>query len=117
MDPTMKSEYKGIDGTVGSFHSWIGNTNNVGEGSQEIISIVEGERVDIELKFIKPFESTASVYFITESIGENQTKLKWGMSGQMNYPINLMKLFTSMDKMIGVEYQKSLEQLKVIMEK
>jgi hypothetical protein len=115
-DPNMKNEYRGIDGTVGSFHGWDGNPDNVGQGSQEIKAIVEGERIDIELKFIKPFESTSPVYFITESINESTTKVKWGMKGHMNYPSNLMMPLLNIEKMIGDEYQKSLDSLKKILE-
>jgi hypothetical protein len=117
MDPNMKNEYKGTDGSIGSFHSWDGNPDNVGMGSQEIKKITDGERIDIELKFIKPFESTSPVYFTTETVEGAKTKVKWGMSGHMPYPMNLMQLFMNMDEMIGTEYQKSLNQLKIILEK
>jgi hypothetical protein len=117
MDPNMKNEFRGIDGTVGSFHSWDGNPDNVGVGSQEIKGIIEGERVDIELKFIKPFESTSPVYFITENNGENATKLKWGMKGNMEYPMNILIPILKFEEFIGNEYGKSLQNLKVLLEK
>ncbi len=117
MDPNMKNEFRGIDGTVGSFHSWDGNPDNVGVGSQEIKGIIEGERIDIELKFIEPFESTSPVYFITESNGDNSTKLIWGMKGYMQYPMNIMIPIMNFEKFIGNEYGKSLQNLKVLLEK
>jgi hypothetical protein len=39
------------------------------------------------------------------------------MSGHMDYPMNIMQLFMDMEEMIGVEYQKSLDNLKVILDK
>ena len=116
MDPNMKQSFSGTDGTLGCIWSWDGN-GKAGKGEQEIKHITEGERIDIEIRFIKPFASTAPVFFSTESISSNQTKVKWGMSGTMNYPMNFMQVFMSMDDMIGKEYKKSLENLKGILEK
>lgn len=116
MDPTMKMEFTGADGEVGSTYRWIGDKDNVGEGTQEIKSIRDGERVDIQLHFIKPFDSTAPVWLNTEAVSENQTRVKWGMTGTMPYPMNLMRVIMNIDKMIGDEYQKSLLTLKGILE-
>ncbi|MGZ8552677.1 MAG: SRPBCC family protein, partial [Chitinophagaceae bacterium] len=86
-----------------------------GKGEQEIKTIKEGERVDIEIRFKKPFEGMANVHFITESISQNQTRVKWGMKGKSNYPLNFMNLF--MDKILGNDLEKSLGNLKDILEK
>ena len=42
MDPNMKKEYKGTDGTVGFVSSWESEQKNVGKGEQEIKKIIEG---------------------------------------------------------------------------
>jgi uncharacterized membrane protein len=113
MDPAMKQEFSGTDGEIGAVSKWMSKV--VGNGEQEIRKITNGERIDNELRFEGGPPSPA--YFITESISENQTKVKWGMSGAFNYPMNLMLLFMDMEKMIGVEYEKSLQNLKSVMEK
>src|SRR4051812_17891546 len=56
-DPNSKKTSKGTDGTVGFIYGWDSENKNVGQGEQEIIAIKEGERVDYELRFIKPFEN------------------------------------------------------------
>jgi uncharacterized membrane protein len=116
MDPNQKNEYKGEDGTPGFIHSWVGNPENVGSGEQEIVKISEGERIDFELRFTIPFESQSPAWITTETAGDNQTKVTWGMSGTMPYPMNFMQVFMNMEKMIGTEYEKSLAQLKSILE-
>ncbi|MBL7817874.1 MAG: SRPBCC family protein [Saprospiraceae bacterium] len=116
MDPNIKMDYRGTDGEVGSVSAWAGNSN-VGKGEQEIKKITEGERIDIELRFIEPMASIAPCYWTFESVDSTQTKVKWGMSGTMSYPMNTMQLVMSMDDMIGTEYQKGLNQLKAILEK
>lgn len=116
-DPAIKLDYKGTDGTVGFVSSWKSENPEVGSGEQEITKIVDGERVDSVLRFREPFESKADAYMITESSGEMQTKVKWGFSGSMPRPMNLMLLFVDMDKEIGKDFDEGLNNLKMIMAK
>ena len=114
-DPSIKQEFRGSDGQPGFVSSWKGSSES-GEGEQEIKKIIEGQRIDTELRFKQPWESKADTYLTTESVGENQTKVKWGMTGEMPRPMNVLFLFMSMDQMIGKDYQEGLANLKTIME-
>src|SRR5215217_955871 len=98
MDPNMKKDFRGTDGTVGFVYAWDGN-DEAGKGEQEIKSVKEGERVDVEVRFEKPMEGIAYAPMITEAISDNKTKVSWGIKGESKYPINLMNLF--MDGMLG----------------
>jgi uncharacterized protein YndB with AHSA1/START domain len=115
MDPNMKKEYTGTDGTVGFVSSWESENKNVGKGSQQISKIAEGERIDFNIHFIKPFEGLAKAYLTTESKGENQTLVKWGFESAMKYPMNLMLLFMNMEKMLGNDLEIGLSNLKTKM--
>jgi Polyketide cyclase / dehydrase and lipid transport len=115
MDPNMKKEFKGTDGTVGFISAWEGN-KKVGKGEQEIKKITEGERVDFELRFIKPFPGLANAYMQTAAADNNQTQVKWGFDSKMNYPMNIMLLFMNMENMIGKDFSTGLENLKNILE-
>jgi hypothetical protein len=117
MDPKMKKEYRGTDGTPGFVSAWESDDNNVGKGEQQIEKIAEGYRIDLDLHFIKPFECRADARMITESVAGNQTKLKWGFDSKMKYPMNIMLLFMNMEKMIGNDLQTGLDTLKVVLEK
>jgi uncharacterized membrane protein len=117
MDIHMKKEFKGTDGTVGFISGWDSDSSDVGKGEQEIKGIKDGERIDYEIRFIKPFESTASAYMTTESVNGNQTKVKWSFYGHMPYPMNLMTVIMDMDDAIGKDLQTGLNNLKGIMEK
>ena len=116
-EPTMKQEFRGTDGTVGFTSYWNGTKDDVGEGEQEIKRIVEGERIETELRFKRPFESKADAYLITEAAGENQTKVKWGFTGSMPRPMNIMLLVMDMDKEVGKDFGEGLSSLKVILER
>lgn len=116
-DPSAKKEYKGTDGTVGFVASWESNNKEIGKGEQEIIKIVEGERIDLELRFKEPFEATDYAYMSTETVADNQTRVRWGFNGKMPYPMNLMLVFMNMDEMLGKDLAKGLDNLKTNIEK
>ncbi|MBL0145939.1 MAG: SRPBCC family protein [Chitinophagaceae bacterium] len=116
MDPNMKKTYTGTDGTVGFVSAWDGN-KDVGKGEQEIKKITEGERVDFELRFIKPWESKANAFMTTTAVNDSTTKVVWGFDSKMAYPMNLMKLFMDMDKAIGDDFATGLTNLKANLEK
>ncbi|KIO77119.1 polyketide cyclase [Pedobacter lusitanus] len=117
MDPKMKQEFKGTDGTVGFTSSWDSNMENVGKGEQTISKINDGERIDYNLHFIKPFDANATAYLETTAPSANQTKVRWVFEGKMNYPMNIMCLFMNMDKSLGADLQTGLDNLKNVLEK
>lgn len=116
-DPNMKKELKGTDGTVGAVASWESSMDDVGQGEQEIKKIEDGVRLDMEIRFIKPFEATDNAYFLTSDAGNGQTSVKWGFNGAMPYPMNVMLPFMNMDEMLGGDLEKGLQNLKAILEK
>ena len=116
-DPNSKMNYTGTDGTVGFISSWESQMKEVGTGEQEILKIEEGSRIDVELRFTKPMTMKDNAYMVTEAIDSTQTKVKWGFYGKSPYPMNIMCLFMDMDKMIGPDLQKGLDNLKGILEK
>ncbi len=115
MDPAMKKEFRGTDGTIGFIYAWDGN-KQAGAGEQEIKNITEDKKLDIEVRFTRPFAGIAYTPFTTQAISPNQTKVKWGMSSEMKYPMNIMLLFMNMDKMLGNDIQTSLTTLKKLLE-
>ena len=115
LDPDMIQEFRGTDGTVGFVSAWEGN-EDAGSGEQEIIGMVEGERIDYELRFFEPFESTSYAYMSLESVSENQTRVTWGMFGTFSRPMNIMLLFFDLEDAIGSDYETGLNNLKAILE-
>lgn len=115
LDPDMNQEFRGTDGTVGFVSAWEGN-EDAGAGEQEIVGIAEGERIDYELRFFEPFESTSNAFMSTEAVSENQTRVTWGMSGSTPRPLNIMFLFFDLEEAIGSDYETGLYNLKAILE-
>jgi len=114
-DPNMQKKFTGTDGEVGAINYWKGN-KQVGEGEQEITKIVEGKRIESELRFLKPFKSTSDAYIETVEVGSDRTKVIWGFSGKNVFPMSIMMLFMSMDKAVGKDFEEGLASLKEILE-
>jgi len=117
MDPEMEKYYEGEDGTVGFVAGWKSENPDVGHGEQEILAIKEMERIDYELRFIEPFESTDKAYLAYEPLGPNQTEVTWGFEGHMSYPMNVMIPLMNIENMLAEDFQTGLSNLKKIMEK
>ncbi|HNU08415.1 MAG TPA: SRPBCC family protein [Pyrinomonadaceae bacterium] len=116
-DPNIKLTYKGNDGEPGFTVAWESAMEGVGVGEQEIKKVDADKRIDSELRFKKPFESTSNAYMTMEDAGAGQTKVKWGMSGSMPRPLNLLLFVMDMDKEVGKDFDAGLANLKSIVEK
>jgi len=115
-DPTKKTEFVGTDGTVGYIYKWDSPTNkNVGAGEQEILGIDEGKMIQYEVRFFRPMKNVALVSFFTREISATQTKVEWKFNGKAVFPFSLLKSVFA--KILGKDMQKSLENLKGILEK
>ena len=114
VDPSMKRDFKGTDGTAGFIYGWNGN-KNAGEGEQEIKAITEGKSIETEIRFVRPFTSIAYANMATESVSDNQTKVTWSNASTMKYPLNIM--LSMIEKMLAKDMDTSLLNLKNILEK
>ena len=114
VDPGMKREFRGTDGTAGFVYAWNGN-KKAGAGEQEIKAIVEGESIETEIRFIRPFAGIAYANMTTEPVSGQQTKVTWSNASEMKYPMNLM--LSMIGKMLAKDMDTSLLNLKNILEK
>ncbi len=115
-DPGMQKIYKGTDGEVGFVYGWNGN-KQAGEGEQEIMKLIPGKFVDVEVRFVRPFKAVAKTPFSLEDHGGVNTTVTWSMTSAMTYPMNLFLLIMDMDKALGKDMETSLGVLKQHLEK
>jgi hypothetical protein len=112
-DENRQKEFKGIDGTVGFIYAWKGN-KDAGEGEKEILKLVDGNKVESEIRFVKPMRVTARISMETEPITASQTKVSWTNSGILKYPLNI--LIPVMERHVKKDMDSSLISLKQILE-
>ncbi|MCB0820536.1 MAG: SRPBCC family protein, partial [Bacteroidetes bacterium] len=80
-DPDKKTEYTGIDGTVGFIYRWDSKVKNVGAGEQEIVKIDTGKSIEFALRFERPMKNTGSSKITVRTEGENTSRVIWEFRG------------------------------------
>jgi hypothetical protein len=71
--------------------------------------------VVVDLRFERPFKSTAVTTFDVQSAGTGST-VTWTMEGPKTFMTKVMGVFKSMDAMIGPDFEKGLARLKSTVE-
>ncbi|MEJ5994321.1 SRPBCC family protein [Pedobacter sp. Du54] len=108
-EPTAKIKVSGPVAAPAHLYEWEGK--ETGQGYMKIKSVEPNKMVDIELKFLKPFESMADTRFDITPDGSG-SKVTWTMSGENNLMSKWMGVFMSMDSMIGKDFENGLTYLK-----
>ncbi len=114
-DPATVIDYKGADNIVGSLSTWSGN-DEVGAGEREITAIRDDERIDVEVRISRPMETINHSYIITEAVSENETRVKWGLTSQMRFPMNIVCLVMDLKGKLAVDFDEGLSMLKADLE-
>jgi hypothetical protein len=115
IDPNLQRTYEGPDLGVGASYAWRG-TRKAGAGRMRITDVVASERVEIDLRFERPFKAENTTVFDLEPDGEGSTLVTWRMTGRKNLLSKVFGLFVDMDAMIGKDFEKGLAQLKRVTE-
>ena len=112
MEPTAKNTIAGEPGKVGSSWEWDGQ--EIGNGELTIAAITPPQSIHSKMKFIRPWESTATDDWTFEAT-EGGTKVNWTSAGELPYALaRYMGLM--MDSMLGVQMEQGLNDLKSICE-
>ena len=114
-DPSIKLTYSGPDSGKGAAYNWDG-TGRTGKGRMEITESSPSAVVTMQLQFQKPFVATNVAQFSMVAAG-NTTQVTWAMTGRNSYVHKLMGIVFNMDKMVGGEFVKGLNNLKTLVER
>lgn len=107
----VKLDFRGVDGQPGFVASWDGD-REVGAGEQELTRILEGQRIDFDLRFFRPFRGNNKGSWIVEAADANQTRVRWCMTGPSPFPMSVIGLFIRCEKMIVPQFAAGLAKLK-----
>ena len=116
LDPDLARSYAGPASGVGARYAWSGN-RKAGKGSMEIVRADEPGRLDIDLAFEKPFKSRNDTVFVLDEVAPDRTQVTWTLTGPMTLMTRVMGIFTSMDKMVGKDFEKGLARLRTVAER
>ncbi len=112
LDPKMKRTFSGPAEGVGASYAWEGN-KDVGKGDMKITESTPGAIVKEDLEFIEPFASKAVITMSLVKEGDG-TKVTWALDGDNDFGGKLMSVFSSMDKMIGPDFDAGLKNLQTV---
>ena len=93
------------------FYEWEGKI--VGSGNMRMVGEKENSRIDLDLTFLKPWKSTAKVWFDIKAKGDG-SEVSWGMDTSLPFIMFWMK--KTMSAMIGMDYDRGLNMLKEYVE-
>lgn len=113
MDPTMQVTYSGAATGKGAVYEWQGN-GQVGQGRMEITDSTPS-KVTIQLNFIKPMATQNTAIFTLNPKGTS-TDVTWAMDGTTPFVGKIFHLFINVDKMVGSQFEKGLNDLKAAAE-
>jgi uncharacterized protein YndB with AHSA1/START domain len=116
-DPHARKNFRGSDGMEGFVYAWDSDVKQVGQGEQEIKKLVTDERVELEVRFIKPFDGRADSIITFQPVSAEQTSVTWAFQSGMKYPMNIMLLFINFEKILGNDLEITLQNLKSQQEK
>lgn len=110
VDPNLQRTYSGADSGTGAVYAWSGN-RKAGQGRMEIIDAAEPSKVQIDLVFEKPWKARNDTVFAISPQGDG-SHVTWTMTASKTLLTKVMGIFTSMDKMVGPDFEKGLARLK-----
>jgi len=113
LDPDLRRTYSGADRSTGAVYEWSGN-RKAGQGRMEVTGD-EPLEVTVAITFLKPFKSASVATFVLEPVGSG-TRVTWRIVGPKTLATKVMGIFTSMDKLIGPDFEKGLARLKATAE-
>lgn len=110
LDPAMKTTLSGAASGKGAVYEWSGN-GQVGSGRMEITDSTAPSKVDIQLDFLKPMAAQDTATFTLQPQGDS-TQVTWAMNGRVPFVGKIFHLFLNMDKMVGGQFEKGLNDMK-----
>lgn len=114
LDPNMQRTFTGAAAGTTAGYSWTGN-DKVGEGRMTIVESLPGERIRINLEFIKPWPGQNTLVFVFAPQGGG-TQVTWSMDGTNSFIAKAFSMFMDMDSMVGKDFEKGLAQMKALSE-
>jgi uncharacterized protein YndB with AHSA1/START domain len=116
-DPNQKTAFTGTDGQVGFIYAWDSENKNAGKGEQEIKQIVLNQKIQMEIRFEKPFKGVSEAIMTTEPATARQTKVTYTFQGAKNFGMKIAHMLFGLEKILGKDLDTTMQRLKTQLEK
>lgn len=114
MEPDASSFISGEANTVGHQYTWDGK--KIGTGGLTILTVTPYTSIELELAFLKPFNSKAKDAWSFEQLPNNQVKITWANTGELKFPVARL-MGPMIHKNLSQQFEKGLENIKTLCEK
>ena len=78
------------------------------------MNIIDGKRIETQIRFVRPMKTIADIIMETEALADNQTKVNLINCGTLKYPMNIF--IPLAEKNFPKDMDSSLATLKNILE-
>lgn len=110
LDPAMTLTINTPGAGTGATYEWKGN-REVGSGRMAIRESLAPSTVTIDMHFLTPIDSRSIIEFQLEP-ANGGTSVIWTMRGDQTLLSRVMGVFSSMDAMVGPDFERGLAQLQ-----
>ena len=114
IDPQMVTEFSGPESGKGASMSWKSDHPNVGSGTWTITHATENKSVNLALSFEGQGDASSFFNLAPEAAG---TKVTWGFDTDAGMNPIMRWFGLMLDKWVGADYEKGLNNLKLMLEK
>jgi uncharacterized protein YndB with AHSA1/START domain len=115
-DPNQKTSFTGTDGQTGFIYAWDSQNKNAGKGEQEIKQIVLNQKLQMEIRFEKPFKGVSEAIMATEPLTAGQTKVTYTFQGAKNFGMKIAHMLFGLEKILGKDLDTTMQRLKTQLE-
>jgi hypothetical protein len=108
-DPAVRKTHSGAPHGTGAVNEWAGS-GRAGAGRLAITGAEPASAIDMRLDMLRPIRASNQVRFTLQPDGD-ATVVTWHMAGRTPFVGKVMHLFFNMDRMVGREFESSLQRL------
>lgn len=113
MDPNMEITYHNSGIGENASYTWHSENDNVGSGEMKITASVPYDSIATAMDFME--HGTATGYFLFDE-KDGKTTVTWAFDTDLGYNPMARWLGLMMDAMLGKDFEKGLENLKIVSE-
>ncbi|HEY0945306.1 MAG TPA: SRPBCC family protein [Opitutaceae bacterium] len=114
VDPGLRPVIRGEDGTVGAVMRWDSSNKDLGSGEQEITHL-DQERINIELRFLRPLAGICQLHSHIEPLASGRTRYTCTFRACARFPVNLPAYLIGR-RFIRKAQQRSVDNVREILE-
>lgn len=112
-EASVKKTFGGPPHGVGASYAWEGA--EAGAGKMTVVESSPAYKVEIRLEFLRPLTETNRITFDLTPLPA-ATRVRWTMTGPTRFAAKLLTVFTSMDALIGRDFDAGLTRLRKLSE-